>query len=89
MLESVKEATVRKLMYYEVPDPKALVAHIEQEQKRREAIEQQMRATHASTEPVGEEGEEALALDPNSPLSPDEQKARLLAQKKARRKAAR
>lgn len=89
MLESVKEATVRKLMYYEVPDPKALVAHIEQEQKRREAIEQQMRATHASTEPVGAEGEEALALDPNSPLSPDEQKARLLAQKKARRKAAR
>jgi preprotein translocase subunit SecA len=88
MLDSTKEATVRKLFYYEVPDAKDLIAHIEQEQKRREALEQQMKAVHVSAEP--EPAALATAVNSSSAAQdPDEQKAKLLAQKKARRKASR
>ncbi len=88
MLDLTKENIVRKLCYYEVPDAKELLAHIEAEQKRREALERQMRMIHDSPEQAAEAPAEAqLAQAAAVNRDPDEQRARMLAQKKARRKA--
>ncbi|MBN8548791.1 MAG: preprotein translocase subunit SecA [Deltaproteobacteria bacterium] len=92
MLDGTKEAIVRKLYYYEVPEARELLAHIQAEQKRREALEQQMRLIHDS--PVEGTQVESVAGPlpaggaPQAARDPEEQRAKLEAQKKARRKAA-
>jgi preprotein translocase subunit SecA len=94
MLDATKEGIVRKLYYYEVPEAKELLAHIQAEQKRREALEQQMRLIHdsPSESPPGEVAQAAANAGDAQALparDPEEQRARLAAQKKARRKAGR
>ncbi len=81
MIGSLKENVIRQLFYYQLPEPKEYVAHLQAEQKRREALEEQMRLNHEGAEV--EEKEEGSS---GAHLSPEERKARLLAQKKARRK---
>lgn len=94
MLDTVKESVVRKIYYYEVPDAKELLAHIEAEHKRREALERQMRMIHDSPQGLAKaapDGGEAAAASSSEARAanrdPEEQRARMLALKKARRKA--
>lgn len=92
MLDATKEAIVRKLYYYEVPEARELIAHIQAEQKRREALEQQMRLIHDSPQESAEPEAAAAATNAGGAVEPqrdpEEQRARIAAQKKARRKAA-
>jgi preprotein translocase subunit SecA len=81
MINTMHETIVRKLFYYEVPEPRDLIAHIEAEQARRAELEKQMQMIHES-----EEGEEGEARSDDAPRDPDEEKARLDARRKARRK---
>ncbi len=78
MIEGFKETAVRRLFFYQVPEPAELAAQIQAEQKRREEAQKRMRLVH--------EGEEITEAE-GSKLSVEEQRARLAAQKKARRKA--
>ena len=90
MIETTKENVVRKLYYYEVPEAKELMAHIQAEQRRREALEKQMRMVHDSPEQAAPQEPESAAMVANAGApnrDPDEQKAKLAAQRKARRKA--
>ncbi len=84
MLAILRESVIRKLFYYEVPEPKELLEQLEAEQKRRAAIEQQMRMVHDS--PDGEAASERGAPAKPEPKDLDAEKARRLAQKRARRK---
>lgn len=84
MLDVTKENVVRKLFYYDVPEVKDLLAHIEAEQQRRAAMERQMRMIHDS--PTQQEEQAAQDSGAASSRDPDAQRARLAAQKKARRK---
>jgi len=86
MIENFKESVVRKLFYYEVPEARELVAHFEAEQRRRKAIEDRMQLIHESATPETEN--QASNDEPSivAPKDPDEVRAKLLAQKKARRK---
>ncbi len=87
MLDLFKEAVVRKLFYYEVPDPQALIAHIEAEKARRAQLEKNMEMIHESPEGGAEdENESAAAADAKHP---EDQRAKMLQQKKDRRKARR
>lgn len=91
MLDTLKESVVRKLFFYQVPEPKELLAHFEAEQKRRKAMEERMQMIHASPETAQAAGDNqapGAVSEPAAPAKdPEQQKARLLAQKKARRKA--
>lgn len=78
MLTTLKQNIVRKLFYYEVPSPEELMAHIQAEEARRQELERHMKMVH--------EGEEAEGGEAKESLSPEEQRAKLQAQKKARRK---
>jgi preprotein translocase subunit SecA len=87
MLENFKETVVRKIYYYEVPDPQEILAQFEAEQKRRKALQEQMRMVHEPAE--GEKQPEEAGKEKPAVLAakdPDEARARLQAQKKARRK---
>lgn len=84
MLAILRETVIRKLFYYEVPEPKELLEQLEAEQKRRAAIEQQMRMVHDS--PDGEAASERGVSVKPEPKDLDAEKARRLAQKRARRK---
>jgi preprotein translocase subunit SecA len=83
LIVAVKEQVIRKLFYHEVPAPQELIAHLEAERQRREAMSKEMQLIHGAQagEGEGEEEEESA--------SPDDQKARMSAQKKARRKVSR
>ena len=87
MLDNFKETVVRKMYYYQVPEPKEILEHFEAEQKRRKELQDHMRMVHENPQ------EEATSKESekNKPAifsskDPEEQKARLLAQKRARRK---
>ena len=84
MIIAFKENVVRKLFYYQVPDAQELIAHFEAERARREKIEEQMRLVHQDViEPNDEK--ELIAEDVSK--NPDDVRAKMLAQKRARRKA--
>ena len=86
LLDNLKETVVRKLFFYQVPSPEEVIAQIEAERARREAMERHLRLIHTSSlTPDGGSGESPkhVVKDPN------EQRARLIAQRKARRKAKR
>lgn len=76
MLDTLKETVIRKLFYYEIPEPEELMAHIEAEAKRRAEMEKQMQMVHES---AGEEGEEEHK-------DPTEQRKKMKAQRRKRRK---
>jgi len=82
MIADFNENVVRRLYFYEVPDPQELMVHIEAERQRREAIEDQMQLIHENVlEPEAEEAATAEAAK-----NPDDVRAKLQAQKRARRK---
>jgi preprotein translocase subunit SecA len=85
MLEEMKESVIRRLYYHDVPSVEEVVQHLEEERKRREAMEKQMQLVHGG----GEEEEESAEEQAENSKLPDDERARLEAQKKARRKAAR
>lgn len=81
MLENLKEAVVRRLYYYEVPTPEELLAHIEAERTRREAVERSMRMVHNEMpQTPADQPHEILVKDPEA------ERARMKAQKKMRQK---
>lgn len=84
MLETMKETVVRKLYYLEPPDAQMLLAQIEEEERRRANIEKQMQMRHDAPPEGGEDG--AIEVEPEERKDPDEQRARVEARRKARRK---
>ncbi|NDC39718.1 MAG: hypothetical protein EBZ48_17035, partial [Proteobacteria bacterium] len=109
MLNDLKETVVRKLYYYDVPDAAELVAHFQEEMRRRAEVARQMQMVHETPQAVGAQptaGGQAGAQAPTaqeipaipaahagqvieieSERDPLEQRARLEAQRKARRRA--
>lgn len=89
LMMSLREQVVRRLFFYHAPDPKELVAHLEAEQQRREAIEENMQLLHptASDESSASPAVAEIAAngDGAAAKSIDEQRAKLEAQRKARR----
>lgn len=83
MLDSLKETVVRRLFFYEVPSPEEVIAQIEAERARREEMERRLRLIHAPDGRAGESEEpyHHIVKDPN------QERARLMTQRKARRKA--
>ena len=86
MMANMKESVLRKLFYYRVPEPQELLAQIQAERQRRAEIERQMQLVHENTLA---DAQEASASETAAPRNPDEQRARLDAQRKARRRASR
>ena len=98
MIENFKETVVRKLYYYELPEPREILAHYEAEQKRRKAVENQMQMIHdpgtgtpdSSSGSAGSAGSGSSQASSESSVDvakdPEQERARLQAQKKARRK---
>lgn len=81
MMLNLKESIVRKLYFYQVPEAQELLRHIEAEQKRRAEMERNLQMIHTDVE------EDASEENPDAAAgSPDEKRAKILAQKKARRK---
>lgn len=83
MLASLRETVVRKLFYYELPEPQQLLEQLEAERRRRAAIEQQMRMVHDSADGATD----ASRAGKHEPKDLEAEKAKRLAQKKARRKS--
>lgn len=82
-IETVKENLIRRLYYYEVPSAEELRAHLEAEKERREKIAKRLQMVHQSgAQPQEQESAEDLR-------SPQDERAKLLAQRKARRKVRR
>lgn len=85
MLSELREGAVRRLFFYEVPDAEELFQQFQEEMRRRAEVEKQMHMVHENpSEPVG--AQQAQAAATNGAISPEEQRARLEAQRKARRK---
>ena len=82
MMSQTQETVLRKLFYFEVQDREDLIAQIEAEKQRRLAQEKKMQLIHQSA--IEPQAEGSAAVDVRNP---DEQRARIEAQKKARRKA--
>ncbi len=94
LLETLRESVIRKLFFYEVPEPEQLIAQLQAEQRRQEELERNMQMIHNSPAPSANESSPAgtpptdiADEDALDEKDPDEQRARMLAQKKARRKA--
>lgn len=84
LLDTLRETVVRKLFFYEVPTPEELMAQIEADRRRREEMERRLQMIHSS----GGSGGSGVAEEARAQVkNPEEQRARLAAQKKARRKA--
>jgi preprotein translocase subunit SecA len=82
MLEEMKESILRRLFYHAVPSPEEVIKHIEEERRKHAELEKQMQLTH------GDDLEEGGApVESTGDKSLDDERARLEAQKKARRKA--
>jgi preprotein translocase subunit SecA len=87
MLEEMYESVVRRLYFYVVPAPEEVIAHFEEERRRHAEREKQMQLTHGAEV---ESAEAEVKPDSNgSGRSPADEKARLEAQRKARRSASR
>ena len=95
MLLDMKEAAVRKIFFYDVPEPKVLMAEIEADYQRRLAMEKEMELVHDGAQANGDSAssDQAGAADIGGGLAQaagdatsDTTRARLDAQRKARRK---
>jgi len=85
LMQTMHESSIRKIFFSEPPDPKQLEAQLKAERQRRNALEQQMQMVHESTlEPAADEAEQR---GDDTPRNADDQRARLAAQRKARRRA--
>jgi preprotein translocase subunit SecA len=80
MLAEMKESVIRRLCYHDVPPVEEVIKHIEEERRKHEERQQQMQLTHGGEEESAEAEEELDKL-------PESERARLDAQRKARRKA--
>ena len=98
LMHGVRELVVRKLFYYAAPDPREIVAHFQAERQRREQLASRMHMIHqASLADAAPAESPAAGSAPGTPAamngagastkSPDDQRARLEAQRKARRKS--
>jgi preprotein translocase subunit SecA len=102
MLNQFKETVVRKLYFYDVPDASELLAHFEEEMRRRAEVTKQMQMVHeapqqvvaeANKDSAGPTGVSETGIQSEQPLElpiskdPSEQRAKLEAQRKARRRA--
>lgn len=88
LLDLVKENVVRKLFFYQAPEPAQLIAHLEAEHKRREAAEQQMQMHHGSE--AGGDGENSSNGNGARPArTPEDERARMEALRRERRRARR
>ncbi len=85
MMSELSETVVRKIFFYRVAEPEEIMAQIEAERRRREEIERQMQTVHQATLADAQSGEESE--EGESAKSPTDQRAKLEAQRKARRKA--
>ena len=85
MLDRLKEAVVRRLCFSNAAELEVILQHIEEEQRRRAALEEQMSLTHEGAATSGSESISA-AKETDTQRQPEEQRARLEAQKKARRR---
>jgi len=83
LMLSLKELVMRRFFHYEVPDPRQLLAHLEAEQRKREALEKKMQLIHDS--PIQEKREGGGTLKQDPPKDIDAEKAKLAALRKARR----
>jgi len=83
MLAAMKENVLRRLFYYEVPTPEQFMQHIQEEEERRRKIEKQMQMVHPGAAGVGADGQPVPAEESKDP---EEQRKKLEAQKRARRK---
>jgi preprotein translocase subunit SecA len=81
MLEEMKESVVRRLCYHDVPPVEEVIKHIEEERRRHEERQRQMRLVHGSDLDTSEDGD-----DDESPESGGD-RSKIDAQRKARRKA--
>ncbi len=91
MLLDLRETVVRKLFYYDVPEASELIKHFEAELARRAALEKQMQAVHQEQEEPQQPAEGKMIPLPSAAnqinKDPMQERIRLEAQKKARRKA--
>jgi len=85
LLDDIRETVVRKLFFYQAPEPAQLLAHLEQEQRRRAEVERQMRLVH--TGPDGSNEVDAATAEAAKSSNADEQRAKMEALRKERRKA--
>jgi len=83
VINGLKEQVARRIYYFELPEPKEYIAQLEEERRRRDAFERQLHMNHEATAEPVEGGEIAPQKDPEA------ERARLIAQRKARRKATR
>jgi len=81
MLQEMKESVIRRLCYHDVPPVEEVIKHIEEERRRHEERERQMKLVHGSDVEPAEES------DSESDQGSTSDKAKLEAQRKARRKA--
>ena len=88
MLEEMKTNAVRRLMYHDVPAVEQVVAHIEEERRRHAEREKQMQLTHGTEVEEGEDTDQPEQSVGGQRL-PEDERTRLEAQRKARRKASR
>ena len=82
MIGEMKESVVRRLCYHDVPSVEEVVKHIEEERRKHEERQQQVQLVHGGEVESGED-DEAVDADGGS----QSERARLEAQRKARRKA--
>jgi preprotein translocase subunit SecA len=80
VLEEFKESVVRRLCYHDVPPVEEVIKHIEEERRKHLEREQQMKMVHGGE--VDDDG-----ADDDSPAEASQERSKLDAQRKARRKA--
>lgn len=88
LLQTLHETVLKRIFFSEPPDPEALRAQLRAERTRREALERQMQMTHESSLEQ-DAGDAASANGSNGTRSAEDKRARLAAQRKARRRAMR
>jgi preprotein translocase subunit SecA len=82
MLLELKESVIRRLCYHDVPPVEEVIKHIEEERARHEERQRQMKMVHGSDVETESGTEES-----SSSAGQDDERAKLEAQRKARRKA--
>jgi preprotein translocase subunit SecA len=87
MLAEMKESVIRRLMYHDVPSVEQVRVHIEEERRKHEEREKQMQLVHGGELEEGGQPTEEISQDEDR-RAPQDERARLEAQRKARRKAA-
>ena len=90
MLSELRESSIRRLFFYEVPDAGELFAQFQEEMRRRAEVESKMNMVHQSPESDGNpnqnEIENKQKTQSGNTTTAEEQRAKLEAQRKARRK---